>query len=56
MQDIILRTLFIVDDELHRDARTVRPFRVGRVLAIADHVARIIFTHARLLLVIAAQR
>ena len=42
VQDVVLAALLVVDDELHRDHRAARPFRVGRVAAVADHVARIV--------------
>jgi len=45
VQNIVLRTLFIIDHELHRDTGAVRPFRMRRMLAIADHIARIVLAH-----------
>ena len=41
MQDVVLAALLVVEHELHGDPRAARPFRVGRVAAVADDVARI---------------
>ena len=41
VQDVVLAPLLVIDDELQGDARVVRPARVGRRAAVADHVARI---------------
>ena len=43
VQDVVLAALLVVDDELHRDARLVRPVGEGRRAPVADHVARIGF-------------
>ena len=42
MEDVVLAALLVVDDELHRDARAVRPVGERRRPAVADHVARIV--------------
>ena len=39
MQDAVLAAFLVVDDELHGDMRAARPFRVGRVGAVAAHVS-----------------
>ena len=41
VQDVVLSPLLVVDHELHRDARAARPARIGRMAAVADHVARV---------------
>ena len=48
MQDVVLAALFVIDDELHRDIRAARPLGVGRVAAIADHVAGVGRIHSSL--------
>ena len=42
MQYIVLAAFLVVDDELHRHARAVRPVGEWRMTPVADHVARII--------------
>src|SRR5690606_6372603 len=44
VQDIVLATFLIVEDELHRHIGAARPLRMRRVGAVALHVAGI--THA----------
>ena len=39
MQDAVLAAFLVVDDELHRDMRAARPFRIRRVGAVAAHVS-----------------
>src|SRR5690606_26418438 len=41
-----LRAFLVVDDEVHREPRPTRPFRIGRVAAIADVVALHLIGHA----------
>src|SRR5207253_268950 len=41
VQNRVFRALLDVQYELERDTCGVRPFRIGRMGAIADHVARI---------------
>ena len=38
--DRVLRALFVVDHELHRDAGAAGPIRMGRLRAVADQIAR----------------
>ena len=45
MQDVVLAALLVVDDELQRDPRAARPIGERRRAAVADHVARIGFSH-----------
>jgi hypothetical protein len=40
-KNAILPALFVIQDELHRDARTARPLRVGWSTAVAAEIARI---------------
>ena len=54
MQDVVLAALLVIDDELHRDARSVRPVGEGRSAAVADHIARIAFVARHLSFVPAA--
>ena len=42
VQDVVLAAFLVVDDELHRHARAVRPVREGRRAPVADHVPRIV--------------
>ena len=42
MQDIVLAALFVVQDELHGDARAIRPFRIRNGPAIALEITRIV--------------
>src|SRR4029078_4893567 len=41
MEDVVLAAFLVVDDELHREACTTWPARVGWNAAVADHVARV---------------
>ena len=41
VQDVVLAALLVVEHELHGDPRAARPFRVGRIAAVADEVAGI---------------
>src|SRR5262249_56803155 len=41
MQDVVLAALLEIHHELHRDARAVRPVRIGRVAAVAMEIPRI---------------
>src|SRR3546814_4209796 len=45
VQDVVLAALLVVDDELDGDAGAARPLRIGRRLAVADEIARIISGH-----------
>ena len=45
VQDVGLRARLVVHGDLDRDARAARPARVGRVAAVADHVARVVAAH-----------
>ena len=48
VQDVVLAAFLEIDDELHGDARPVRPFRIGGVAAVAFEVTRVIcFGHKR---------
>ena len=47
VQDVVLAALLVIDDELDRDARLVRPVGERRGAPIADHVARIGFVGHR---------
>ena len=46
MQHAVLGALFVIEHELQRDARAVRPARVRRGAAVADEVARVVGRHA----------
>ena len=54
MQDAVLAAFLVVDDELHRDMRAARPFRIRRIGAVAAHVACV--THCRSIAAIAVIR
>ncbi len=41
MEDVVLAALLVVEDDLDRDIGAARPLRVGRALAVAEHVAGI---------------
>ena len=41
VEDRVLGALFVVDDELDRDAGVVRPGGIGRIPPVADHVPRV---------------
>ena len=41
VQDVVLAALLVVEDELHGEPRAARPFRIGRIAAVADEVAGI---------------
>ena len=41
VEDAVLRPLFVIDDELHRDSGIVRPPRVRWIAAVASQVARV---------------
>jgi hypothetical protein len=41
MEDAVFAALFVVEDELHGDARTARPIGCHGLAAVADEVARI---------------
>jgi hypothetical protein len=40
-EDAVLAALLVVQHDLHGDRRAARPTRIGRVAAVADHVARV---------------
>src|SRR5207245_2888992 len=46
MQDGVLTTFLVIDDDLQGKARSAGPLRLRRVPAVAHHVARIWFAHA----------
>src|SRR3712207_8646509 len=46
MKDRVLAALLVIEHELYGDAGAARPIGIGRVPAIADHVARISVRHA----------
>lgn len=46
MKNTVFTPLFVIDHKLQRYLRIIRPFRIDRILAIADHVARILFSAA----------
>src|SRR5215212_3203674 len=45
VQDAAFPTLLVIDDELHRDARTPRPMGIGRRAAVADEIAGVELCH-----------
>jgi hypothetical protein len=42
MQNAVLATLLVINDELHRDARIFRPARMRKGAAVAYEVAQIL--------------
>ena len=49
VQDVVLAALFVIDHELDRDARAVRPFGTRWIAPISHHVARINIAHVAFL-------
>jgi hypothetical protein len=45
VENVVLAAGFIVERDLHRDARTVRPLRLRRVPAVTHEVARVVARH-----------
>ena len=45
VQDVVLASFLVVDDELDADPRVTRPAWVRRMLAIADEIAGVGFGH-----------
>ncbi len=45
VKDRVLGAFLVIDDELQCEPRLVRPTRMRRLGAVADHVARIGFAH-----------
>src|SRR5690606_26837249 len=45
VEDVVFATLFIIQDKLHRDMGAAGPIGMGRVGAVAVHVARVAVHH-----------
>ncbi|MNK69774.1 hypothetical protein D3C87_891700 [compost metagenome] len=43
IENAALAALLVIDDELHGDARTARPFRIGNIAAVAHQITGVIF-------------